>query len=153
MGALLQPPPLLTMAVVLLLTAAALWTGLRRRPASCLDGCAETADTVDRPEAVVTAEQDAMWGTPDPAPPPRTPFSYDRLVAAAPGVDSAEPIAAQPPAEAPEASPEPEMAAPAASQSPLPERPPEHGERTPAQEQEISLADIFTRAQRRREQE
>jgi hypothetical protein len=181
MVGLLQPPPLLTMAVVLLLTAAALWAGLRRRPARHFDHrgepaeAAETAERTERAEITETAEaaealaqpqagvitdDDEVWGTPDPAPPPRTPFSYDRLVAAAPNVDEAEPLTAQPPAGTLETPPEVETVAPAAPQPVPPERlseqaqqGPRHREQGPGKEQEISLADLFTRAPRRRDEE
>jgi hypothetical protein len=168
MAALLQPPPLLTVAVALLLTAAAMWLGLRRRPAST---ARVSEDASGRSVHGVASEEDEVWGAPDPAPPARRPFSYERLVAGRPEVNSVEPrhadVSAQPKVTeavppAPAASQEAFAPAlpPAASPSPVaaqPKQPPDvaeqPAERRSGQNEEISLADIFTRGQRRREQE
>src|SRR5438067_4846719 len=93
MAALLQPPPLLTMGVVLLIAAAAMWLGLRSRP---VRSAAASPEPAGRPAAGAATEEDEDWGIPDPAPPEHRPFSYDRLVAAAPDVESVEPRPMQP---------------------------------------------------------
>src|SRR5437764_999924 len=95
MVALLQPPPLLAMLFVLLVTAGALWLGLRKKAVS---DAQLSAGTPDQPQSGFATERDEVWGTPDPSPPARQPFSYDRLVVRVPDVDSVEPLSgAEPP--------------------------------------------------------
>ena len=123
MASLWEPPALLTLAVVVVGGAGAIYHALR--PA------------LKRPLPEVTSERDEVWGVDDPPPPPKRPYVYPaerRVIPQAPVRErEPEPLAVMP--DGPTVAP----VLPAVVQTTAPPPPAEPNE----DDEELSLTDLF----------